>query len=613
MQAQAIVQQHPLHIACLYNYARQNPVVDWLEKYGREHGYVPDYCEETTVAPSEVPTVPPSAIATEVMSWLSTFTRASPVNARHSVQQTARAIRAHVPLILNPRLQNGDIIVTPLLLVSASICGRAFATHVCTPYVAIELGSSCVHKEGMPLGNAVAVRHLCMLFATAHPLVRAIRDHRGTESRSASHPNRKRKRSSEKTESTCSATTAPDPPRCCGIVVGTNWSIQCSMRVQLATVTPPACAYADALAWYRRMATNSPQLVPGSVIEMCANRKAPNTRWASALHQIARETDEMTQLYYCGFQTRQKAWDDHGARTYHDLLKLGDTLSLPPVVSAIVWSNHRDNRSPTISPRRLKLPKHRAFIAEVRRGPWFSVDFETIRVPYTFTAATSPRTTAAAAEGGSLFIFMITACFVSPAASATTMGPVHHKMRSWRMRCLTADEQWRVLQEWMTWMREMIGAETALSTVPIVHWAPAEPRFLRQVLEGVATGIGTTPVADAEDAALRTALRQLRWEDVLAIFLAEPIVVPGSFDFKLKHIARALHALHKITHSWDDDVTNGLQAMQMAYGCYQHPHPHPHQHQRTSIARTFANIQRYNENDTRVLLDIVCFLIREMG
>ena len=51
-------------------------------------------------------------------------------------------------------------------------------------------------------------------------------------------------------------------------------------------------------------------------------------------------------------------------------------------------------------------------------------------------------------------------------------------------------------------------------------------------------------------------LGNILWHDASQIFIKEQIVIPGAFDYKLKHIACALLKHKKIKCKWDDDVQN---------------------------------------------------------
>ena len=131
-----------------------------------------------------------------------------------------------------------------------------------------------------------------------------------------------------------------------------------------------------------------------------------------------------------------------------------------------------------------------------------------------------------------------------------------------------------------------------------------------QSLAGFAVFAGVVALAACGhllSAEVLESLRGLPWLDMCKLFVDSRLAVHGSFDYKLKHVARALYARGGIAHTWPDgEIENGLHAMQHARELY-------------SMGRTrkrtrdgLSAIRRYNETDTAVLFDIVQLVVRQL-
>ena len=155
-----------------------------------------------------------------------------------------------------------------------------------------------------------------------------------------------------------------------------------------------------------------------------------------------------------------------------------------------------------------------------------------------------------------------------------------------------------------------------MAQVPLYHWACAEPTFLRRVCEQLqmeATSLTVTLPQLRRLTTFTTRMRQLRWYDLCQMCQHENLAIPGCLSFKLKHVAKALHALGEIEQQWEDDILDGLHAMQLAQQCYvREAQATTTASERRASRRFFQQIERYNEVDTQVLLDIIRFLQRRL-
>ena len=359
-----------------------------------------------------------------------------------------------------------------------------------------------------------------------------------------------------------------------------------------------------ALKWQRdirdKTAAQWDPLKPGDRLELCApvGTKIP-ARWRSIADYLLRATDDMCCIYQLGPSIRAKAWE-LGARTYHDLWSKQQTLAelqLSPLTLAMTWTNHRDNPENTVVPRHIKKSVHRALINRTKTKPWFVVDFETIQ------------------SNNRPWIFMVATVFVDPSTSPPTYRVFTH-----RMRVLTVDAQVTMLCAWVDEMRTCIKEtlditnqqETfdSLTATPIFHWSSAEPSFLKRLwIKSPEVGTELAKRCGNTHSLLTTVATKkhtggLCWCDVYTIFRKEPITIAGCFNFKLKHVVKALVALGKLsdTHLWAvAGPQDGRAAMQQAeYGF------------ETNDDSVFTTIVQYNEADVLVLYSIMTEVLWKM-
>ena len=93
------------------------------------------------------------------------------------------------------------------------------------------------------------------------------------------------------------------------------------------------------------------------------------------------------------------------------------------------------------------------------------------------------------------------------------------------------------------------------------------------------------------------------WVDICDVFQKEPIVIKGSFRFKLKHIGNAFYNNGLIKTKWnDDEMSDGFRAMIKAIELYRE------ENNMNNTNRYFKKIIDYNEVDCKVIWEIVKYL-----
>jgi hypothetical protein len=338
-------------------------------------------------------------------------------------------------------------------------------------------------------------------------------------------------------------------------------------------------------------------------IEMCApvGSRVP-ARWQAIVDYLLYATHDVCCIYQIGHELREQAWA-LGARNYHDLWTMQNTLAslkLTPLMLEMSWANHSQNPQKTVNPRHLRKPKHRALVERTKRKPWFVVDFETLNIKK------------------QSWIFMVATAFVDPSTTPATVKVFTHHMDA-----LTIESQVQTLIHWVNGMLSCIDETNTtddqarksksielLTNIPILHWSSAEPSFLKRLLTKSSTVSSVLHDTDSSIHSLLTTVAKkaheggLCWCDVYTVFCKEPITVSGCFDFKLKHVVKALVALDKISpkYVWEaSGPQDGRAAMQLAEYGYE-----------SNDVSVFEEIQKYNEADVLVLYEIVVNVLWKM-
>ena len=149
------------------------------------------------------------------------------------------------------------------------------------------------------------------------------------------------------------------------------------------------------------------------------------------------------------------------------------------------------------------------------------------------------------------------------------------------------------------------------------HWTAAEIRFMQRAINRIKSGEYTKHHMENQNEVQVSVLQVQRelddmianfnssvvWIDMCKIFETVPIVVKGSFRFKLKHIGNAFCKNGLIDTQWDDGkMSDGFRAMLEAIKLYRSNKP------MTRSDEMYKEIINYNEIDCRVVWEIVLYL-----
>jgi hypothetical protein len=319
--------------------------------------------------------------------------------------------------------------------------------------------------------------------------------------------------------------------------------------------------------------------IPGLWPNMKNERDHP---WHEAKTELAEELRELTLLWRVSAAIRERArergvtrWDD--PRISADWLGItGETY--PAMFDAVIAVNRETG--PAVRPAHI----------DADGGRWrepvpleLYVDFETVN-DLNDDFASFPR------KGGQSLIFQV--------------GCGAYADGTWRFaqftaRWLTADAEAEMIDAWLAHV-DALARRAGLSgagDARLFHWSAAETVFMD---------------AAYDSARARHPERgwpALGWYDLLdRIVHAAPVVVRGARRFGLKAVARAMKSHGLIQTEWDEGLADGTGAMAGAWAAADVAAKDGGEIGAVELMR---EVSRYNEIDCRVMAEVLDHLRRE--
>jgi len=345
----------------------------------------------------------------------------------------------------------------------------------------------------------------------------------------------------------------------------------------------------EACAWLRRVRSQGAQwqvLPTPSVPELWPNiRRTDDQPWHEAKLEIARQLEDLTLLPRVTPDKRTRSianglcrWTD-GACSAAALGITGDKL--PAIVDAVIQANHSAADGPIVFPHRVTANE------ALWRAPVaceFYVDFETVsdldddfgRFPDV---------------NGLPLIFMIGCGHLTRERNG--VDEWHHHV--FIAEALTLAEERRVIEEWLAHMvRICQHLGMTLAEARLFHWSPAETSTLTEAYNAAHVRQGAPDWPN------------LPWVDLLnRVVKEQPVTVRGAFGFGLKAVAKAMHAHGLIETLWGAGPTDGLGAMVGAWWCHREA---SRQGVPMHSLDLMGEIRAYNEIDCRVMSEVLGYL-----
>ncbi len=263
--------------------------------------------------------------------------------------------------------------------------------------------------------------------------------------------------------------------------------------------------------------------------------------WHGAKVQIAQEIEELTLLPGVNPGVRADA-HERGLMRWSDSRVSARTLGLDGVAGRLCDAVLEANRSvePVVLPERLDLDDD----TWLRPAPLeLFVDFETVS-NMADDFSTLPL------EGGQPLIFQVGCGRLED--GEWVFDPERDQ---WTVDRLDERSEAAIIDAWIARMQELcVERGITLEQARIYHWSPAETSTL------------TTAYNAARVRHPQNEWPLLPWFDLLGeVVKAAPMTVTGAFNFGLKAIAKAMHAQGLIETSWGDGPTDGMGAMVAAW------------------------------------------------
>ena len=160
---------------------------------------------------------------------------------------------------------------------------------------------------------------------------------------------------------------------------------------------------------------------------------------------------------------------------------------------------------------------------------------------------------------------------------------------------LSYDEERRIIDEFYGFL-DMLKSTCGVEKQRMFHWGHVERTLLQSARERH-NGYGWY---------------ELRWVDLCKILQDEIVVFQGALNYNLKEVASSLYNRRYIGTYWDidSDCVNGLDAMVSMIQCNEYAVEHNIPLNSMTVIK---DIERYNEIDCKVMVDILTIIRDECG
>ena len=583
------------------NHVLDNPLIDWLERWGEEHGYEPDPVEEDTDfltflfgkgnafeaavvehlrGLAEVRMVEPEGMDREELRQLSV------------AEATYAAMADGAEIICQAWMRDPQSRTygAPDLLVRSDVLADLFPGSISDETVAVrapdlDIGNrhyrvvdikfSTLHlAAGGELGNGgSAPTYKAQVYIYNHALGR-LQGYLPPEAFVLGRGWEQTRRGEKSRGTSCMERLAP---------VANDYASRKG--------GPLSHQVEEAVVWVRRVRAEGRDwhvLPEPSVDELRPSAKEDAGRWASVVKEIVKQSEDLTQLWWVGVPRRQDA-NRQGLMRWTDPRVTPETLGVTGTSTAPNLQALLDvNREPGPDVRPAHISEARAdWIEEVPAE--FYVDFETVSDLDDDFSGIPER-------GGQPLIFMV--------------GCGHLEQGEWRFECFVADRldersEAKVIDDWFEHMTSVRDRLAPGVDPKVIHWSPHETVTLETAFDAAVKRHEKTGWQHTRQ---QKPWPHPNWFDYLnKVMKREPVVVRGAHGFGLKAVTNAMHDLGLVETRWDEGPADGLGAMVGAWTC-------DREARRTGGSmRDLAlmqGIERYNEVDCKAMMELVRYLRR---
>jgi hypothetical protein len=330
--------------------------------------------------------------------------------------------------------------------------------------------------------------------------------------------------------------------------------------------------------------------------------------WRGTKAEIAREIGEPTMVWHLGGAARNELVSQGHTDWRCPTFTCGRGQSATDIRRARMIEMNRLTEGPVVDPAPITWARDEW--AEPRPCEFF-VDFET-------TSNLDDDFSRLPRKGGQPLIFMIGCGHFEPREGVSPQEPgwaLDPGRRDWHFRVfftesLTEAEERRIVHAWVEHMHSVRGRLAAQQEeAKVFHWSPAE------------TSTYSTSIQSAFERHGRPEeWPQIGWYDFLNRVVkpsgtSDACFVRGAWGFGLKAIGKALFRHGCIETEWKDGVADGLAAMGGSWACYRIAQEQGVNVREVLLAdqsgherRFFNEVIDYNEIDCKVMAEAIQFL-----
>lgn len=320
--------------------------------------------------------------------------------------------------------------------------------------------------------------------------------------------------------------------------------------------------------------------------ELCVNMSSQyDGKWRSVKKEIAKKTNELTQIYYVGAKNRNQIYENLGVSSYKSNECTASAMGIngekiQPIVDGIININ---NKTKKIKPFKIKnnmsnwrkpddcdifidFETVSGFIQNVKKFDDEKSDDDKFHIDMDITNDCYNND----------IIFMI--------------GLYYKKDSEWIYKCIkqtdipSYENEDIIILKLISFLKEHRGS----SKPRLFHWGNAEESSIKSLNERHDNKFSY--------------LTNSTWIDMCKIFTSEPIFIKGALSYKLKEITNAMYDNKMINIRWNSSIQDGLTAL--AYGLYYYVHKKYNIEKEDII----NEIEEYNKVDCETLYHIISYI-----
>lgn len=271
-------------------------------------------------------------------------------------------------------------------------------------------------------------------------------------------------------------------------------------------------------------------------------------KWKNAKKIIANDREELTLLWNCGFNKRNKAINN-GIKTWKDYKEycINEGGYVNNVLASILEINDSDNKE-FFNPRiEESLNVELIELIPPKNKPFIVLDFET-------SNNLNDEFDMLPEKGGDDFIFLIGITVAIPGENKNQELEYEYRYFPFVIDQLNIFDELKIFRKMIMLIDDLLkwlNIDRENERLTLNHWSPAERIFFDNLIDRQYEEL------DENEQAI---LDCIEFNDILYIFKQQPITIKGSYDFSLKTIGNALYNLGLIKTIWTSDL-NGFNVM----------------------------------------------------